>query len=120
MTKPAKNGLGYETRDVAPRAVVASGVSLLCGTVFCGLLVVGLLELLPVPARHGKPPLETALQEPPAPRLEIDGRSERAAVETAAAAKLVGYAWVDRAAGAVRIPIERAMELTAQQGWGRP
>jgi hypothetical protein len=44
----------------------------------------------------------------------------RAAVESAAAATLTGYAWVDRSAGTARIPIERAMELLAKQGWGKP
>jgi hypothetical protein len=30
------------------------------------------------------------------------------------AKKMTGYAWVDRNAGAVQLPIERAMELTAR------
>ena len=31
-------------------------------------------------------------------------------------AKLHGYAWVDKDAGVVRIPIERAMEMIAERG----
>jgi hypothetical protein len=30
--------------------------------------------------------------------------------------KLNSYGWVDRSAGTIRIPIERAIELTAQRG----
>jgi hypothetical protein len=111
---------GYETRDVAPRNVVYAGIGLLLGTALCGLLVIGLLALLPAPSRPSKPALETVSQEPPAPRLEIDGRMNRAAIEGAAASRLTGYAWVDRSAGTARIPIERAMELLARQGWGEP
>jgi len=118
--KPAKAKPGYESRDVAPRAVLYSGIGLLLGTALCSLLVIGLLAILPTPDRPVKPALETVSQEPPAPRLEIDGRVNRAAVEAAAASKLSGYAWVDRSAGTARIPIARAMKLLVQQGWGNP
>ena len=118
--KPAQAKAEHEIRDVAPRAVLYSGIGLLLGTALCSLLVVGLLAILPAPERPTKPALETVSQEPPAPRLEIDGRRNRAAVERAAASKLSGYAWVDRSAGTARIPIARAMELLVQQGWGKP
>jgi hypothetical protein len=123
VKKPARTraaSAGFETCDAAPRAVVYSGLGLLLGTAFCGLLVIGLLALLPTPARPAKPALETVSEVPPSPRLEIDGRMNRAAVESAAAARLTGYAWVDRSAGTARIPIERAMELLAKQGWSKP
>jgi len=118
--KPAKAKAEYEARDVAPRAVIYSGVGLLLGTALASLLVIGLLAILPAPERPTKPVLETVSQESPAPRLEVDGRMNRAAVEAAAASKLSGYAWVDRSAGTARIPIARAMELLAKQGWGKP
>jgi hypothetical protein len=111
---------GYETRDVAARKLVYSGIGLLLGTAACGLLVAGLLAVLPAPDHPAKPPLESVSLEPPPPRLEIDGRSDRAAIEAAARAKLEGYGWVDRGAGIARIPIERAMALLAAEGWGRP
>lgn len=38
---------------------------------------------------------------------------------TTKAAALEGYHWVDRGSGVVRIPIERAMELVAQQASAR-
>jgi hypothetical protein len=110
----------YETRDVAPRPVILSGIGLLVGTAICSLLVIGLLTLLPASERPAKPPLETVSQEPPPPRLEIDGRVNLTAVESAATAKLTGYAWVDRSAGIARIPIARAMDIVARQGWAKP
>jgi len=112
--------VGYETRDVAPRAVVVAGIGLLLGTAFCGLLAAGVLALFSGSEQPPVQALNAVAQEPPAPRLEIDGRMNRAAVEAAAQSKLTGYDWVDRSAGTVRIPIARAMELLAAQGWGKP
>jgi hypothetical protein len=102
---------------VAPRKVVYAGIGLLLGTAISVAFAAGVIAILPAPAAPPKPDLETVSQEPPAPRLEIDGRANRAVVEDAAAAKLKGYAWADRSAGTARIPIERAMELLAARGW---
>jgi hypothetical protein len=52
---------------------------------------------------------------PPAPRLQEDPLADLAALRAREARQLEGYAWVDRAAGRVRIPIERAMELLAEE-----
>jgi hypothetical protein len=42
-------------------------------------------------------------------------RAVLAQVKTEQTAKLEGYSWVDQKSGLVRLPIERAMELTAAQ-----
>jgi hypothetical protein len=107
----------YETRDVAPRKVIYTGIGLFAGTAVSIGFVMGLLALLSAPGIPTKPALEALSQEPTAPRLEVDGRANSAALETAAAEKLTGYAWIDRSSGTVRIPIERAMELLAAHGW---
>jgi hypothetical protein len=117
--KPSKSATqaGYETRDVAPRKVVYAGICLFLGTAISIALVAGFLALLPMPGTPAKSATEAASPEPPAPRLEINGRADRAVIEEAAAAKLTGYAWADRSAGTVRIPIARAMALLAARGW---
>jgi hypothetical protein len=61
--------------------------------------------------------LEQEALTPPAPRLDITPAIDRAATETAARDKLQGFAWINQAAGRVRIPIDRAMQVLAQQGW---
>jgi hypothetical protein len=48
--------------------------------------------------------------------IERDWRAQTAAVKD----HLENYGWVDRAGGWVRIPIERAMELSAQESAQRP
>jgi len=58
------------------------------------------------PAAEHAPPPEPRLQTAPADDL----RNLRAAEQT----RLTTYGWVDRKAGVVRIPIERAKELVAE------
>jgi hypothetical protein len=117
--KPSKSATqaGYETRDVTPRKVIYAGIGLFLGTAISIALVMGILALLPASERPVKLAIETGSQQAPTPRLEINGRADRALIEDAAAAKLTGYAWADRSAGTVRIPIARAMELLAARGW---
>lgn len=56
-------------------------------------------------------------QEFPHPQLQIDnGDSDLAALHDREDLLLNHYSWVDESKGEVRIPIERAMELIAQQG----
>lgn len=47
------------------------------------------------------------------PSQTIDIERDTTAVSRAAEERLHGYGWVDKDAGIARIPIERAMELTA-------
>ncbi len=52
----------------------------------------------------------------PDPRLEEDERGELQSVINGQEEMLHRYDYVDRSAGVVRIPIERAMQLIAQRG----
>jgi hypothetical protein len=110
----------HEQRDVNVLAVskFAIGLALLCIASFA--IVVGVFRYLEhvtsgVPAGRqnvvaGQP------QRPPAPQLEetpaLDLARERAAEEEL----LHTYGWIDKQAGVVRLPIERAIELMAQRG----
>ena len=55
----------------------------------------------------------TSFQEPV---LQIDPVADLKAYEEQEAELLNSYGWVDKSAGVAHIPIERAIELTAQQG----
>jgi hypothetical protein len=50
------------------------------------------------------------------PRLEEDERTELKDVRIKEEEMLHGYGWVDEQAGTVRIPIDRAMQLTVERG----
>jgi hypothetical protein len=52
----------------------------------------------------------------PNPKLEEDERSQLNGIRLTEEQTLNSYGWVDEKAGTVRIPIERAMDLIAQQG----
>ena len=57
------------------------------------------------------------MQSFPTPRVQIDNGDQDIADLHAREDLLLGnYSWIDKSKGTVRIPIERAMELIAQQG----
>lgn len=53
---------------------------------------------------------------PPVPRLQVAPQRDMQEFRAAEDAVLNGYGWADRQNGAVRIPIDRAMDLIAQRG----
>jgi hypothetical protein len=53
---------------------------------------------------------------PPPPNLQAQPQLDLAEFQARQAAILSSYGWVDRRAGIVRIPIERAMDLVAERG----
>jgi hypothetical protein len=65
-------------------------------------------------------PQSDAPSVPAPPALQSAPQGELRAYRRDKAAALEGYHWVDRAGGVVQIPIERAMELTAERGPSGP
>ncbi len=57
-------------------------------------------------------------EPPPAPRLQIDPVASWARFRSAESAQMSRYGWMDRSAGAVHVPIERAIELVVERGVG--
>jgi hypothetical protein len=57
-------------------------------------------------------------EPPPAPRLQIDPVASWTRFRSAESAQLSSYGWMDRSAGAVHVPIERAMEIVLERGVG--
>jgi hypothetical protein len=109
---------GFEPRDVPPRGVSFAILALFVGVGLSAALVAGLLMLFPQERERPAPTaLETAPLAPPDPRLETSPGGDRLALEKAARDRLTGYAWADRRAGRVRIPIDRAVDILAEQGW---
>jgi hypothetical protein len=114
---------GYEHSDISP-AVVLVGAA--------GLLVILVVVLVAVtsfeaavtgsqPSLSRPADLVQGLQAvpaptPPQPRLEAESGQEYAAYLAAEQQKLTTYRWVDRQAGSVAIPVERAIDLLAQRG----
>ena len=124
MTAPAQSPGGtkpYEERDVAFRPLVLVAgviVSVIVGT----FLLMGVLDrgLVAREAERSAPmnPLAESYgrQEPPSPRLQDDPRRDLALLRAREQALLDGYGWIDRAAGRVRVPVARAIELLVAEG----
>ncbi len=111
--------LGYEVRDVNLRNLVRLSVILAVVLVvvfgFIGLLY-SFLNASQV-ARSAPPPLlEEAQGLPPGPLLQRDPEQDMQEMSTEQDAILNNYGWVDKEAGVIRIPIERAIELTLERG----
>jgi len=137
-TNPNSNPYGhgsFEREDLSASGVLyfIAGVAAL-GVVGV-LLMIGLYKLLDERANKAQPtvsPLATNVSKDtrnlaegykdylkdnfPAPRLEIDERTELNDDRLAEEEKLNSYGYVDDNHVTVRIPIDRAMDLVAQRG----
>ena len=112
---------GHEKSDVSIGAILKFGIGLAVAAGVICVALWGLFELLEArEARRGAPlpPLAAAglRRTPPEPRLEPDALRPRRRMLAEETAALTTYGWVDREAGIVRIPIERAMELLVERG----
>ena len=111
----------HEGRDVNVR-----GVLVFCGALLAAGVVIhvaiGLLFLL-FNARESRQPapefplaIEQENRLPPEPRLQTNPRQDLRDLRAQEDTVLHSYGWVDKNASVVRVPIERAMELTVQRG----
>ncbi len=120
---PKDLAAGYEHADMNPTVVASAAVGLL---IMLGLvlLVVTLMEqaMVGIPFTISRPAdLISGLQAapaptPPAPALEAESGQTLDPYRSIEQQELNSYGWVDRSGGIVRIPIDRAMDLTAQRG----
>jgi hypothetical protein len=110
---------GHEARDIRLRPLIITAIGL---TLLAGLTLLGMWQLFDYfaasRARLDTPPspLREARELPPEPRLQVSPKADRRDMLAAEMAILHSYGWVDRDAGIVRIPIERAIEILAERG----
>lgn len=102
------------THDPAPRYGLI-GLASLATCLVLGLVLAAVFALSF--HRTEGPPVAERPSRPPPPRLETDGGEDLARVRADGARRLSTWGWADRQAGLARIPIDRAMALTAQRGW---
>jgi hypothetical protein len=117
--RPNKPEGGHETRDADVRviALLCLGLLVLIGGVL--LLLGGIYAYLAArQARLGEPasPLAVVRQLPPAPRLQVNPAEDLQKMRAHEDEVLHSYGWVDRRAGIVRIPIDRAIDLQLEKG----
>src|SRR5579862_2944177 len=129
----------YERRDITVAGVVYFLIGLGLAIVFVYFIANGIFAFLnkryeteqpPVNPLVTKGPEDTRRIPPqfgndyekylkegfPAPQLEVNERTELNGERLREEDTLSTYGWVDQAAGKVRIPIDRAMDLLVQRG----
>jgi hypothetical protein len=107
-----------EPSDVDVRAIVLLGFALVAIVAFCTVALLGLRAWLERDyAQHAGPSTPiSVLQRFASPRLEPAPRKDITELHREKAAKLHRYRWIDRKAGVMQIPIERAMQLLTERG----
>jgi hypothetical protein len=122
----------YERRDIGVAGVVYFLVGILVALLFTYFIVDGLYHYLDKRSEAEQAPLNPLITnapedtrhiandypqaEFPNPRLETDERGQLNAIRLKEEQTLSTYDWIDKNAGTVRIPIDRAMDLIAQRG----
>ena len=98
-------GPGYETRDASVPGLLKFGVGLIVALIVVQLLMLGFYRLF-------------VSERPKAPGRKHRPTSTSSCATSAATRRRrsASYGWVDRKAGIVRIPIDRAIELVAEKG----
>jgi hypothetical protein len=111
-------GGAYERSDAPFKTIAWLASGLVVGVALVSLAMVLLfnaLDPLERDARATAHPL-AAVGAPPAPNLQPEPQLDLAEFRLRQAKLLSSYGWVDREAGVVRIPIDRAMDLVAERG----
>ena len=110
---------GYELSDLRPGYIACFGIGL--------AVVLGIAVVIASLVVHYKA-VQQARQDIPIPRLarereatpgtplQVDAPNELRQMRAAEEALLDSYGWVDKDAGIVRIPVDRAMEILAKKG----
>jgi hypothetical protein len=109
---------GHELRDMRLRQVVA-WLALLTGSVVALVIMITVFERSLVGHVGPLQPVINVVPRvtpPPQPRLEQENGEILSQLRTQENQILNNYTWIDQAAGTVSLPIDRAIELTAQRG----
>ncbi len=119
---PGKALRDHERRDANAKWIFGIVAFLLVSGLSIHFILAGMLKSLNRTApptdlwRPSQPPAKDALKAAPFPVLQVSATADLKSFRAREEETLQNYGWVDRRAGVVRVPIERAMELVLQQG----
>ncbi len=121
MSDQHSTTLGHEAADADIGPLIKFAIFLALTTFVCAAICVGLYKYLDqreAREKAGRYPLAAGLARPlpPAPRLQNYPFYDLRAFRSEENRVLEHYGWVDKNAGVVRIPVERAMDVLAEQG----
>jgi hypothetical protein len=110
---------GYELSDLRPGYVAffAIGLSVVLGiAVVIASLIVHYKTVQHARQDTPVPRLAQEREAMPGTPLQVDAPNELRQMRAAEQAALNSYGWVDKDAGIVRIPVDRAMEILTKKG----
>ncbi len=108
------NGAGHEQRDVSVRLIVVSLGYLATGTFLVFPQGIGIYRYFYNTDKTGEALRQGVI--PPEPRIEVAPYEQLQQLKIREDHILTSYAWVDKNAGTVRVPIDRAIDLLAAKG----
>jgi hypothetical protein len=118
MNDEVNPNVRHERRDVNGRVLAAIVLAIVVLGVLGHFGLHGFLDWLSGNrARHqaaAHPLAQPDTQVPPGPVLQVDVSGELQRLRAQESHNLNSYGWIDRKAGRVRIPIERAMTLIVE------
>jgi hypothetical protein len=109
----------YEKSDLPAMGLVAfvAGVAILVVlTLAVTIPLLSQSRAFDAKSRGPEHPLADQNIMPPEPRLQTAPAKELSAHDAKVKSELETYGWIDRPAGRVRLPINRAMELVLKEG----
>jgi len=117
---PDSNHAGHERSDAGVRPILFTGLGLAVALGLIGLLGYGMFHYLVTHMRidaRENPMAAGASQVPPEPRIEEHPAIGIQQLRSQEERHLTSYGWVDKGAGRIRIPIDRAMQLQLERGF---
>lgn len=115
---PGPHG-AYETTDANTSQIYRWGVAVFVVMFGAMASMAGLhllLEKLPANTQYQPTAMEMERTMPPKPRLQVNQQLDLRQVRENENQILHSYGWVRKESGAVRIPIDRAMDIIAERG----
>jgi hypothetical protein len=115
---PTEPSEGYEHRDADTRSLLKYGLGLVVVLALVLLSMKWMFSFFAKSQPLGPPasPFENARVLPPEPRLQAKPRADLRNYCGEQMEKLDTYGWVDQDNGIVRIPIDRAIDVTVERG----
>jgi len=116
---------GCETTDVNPAVAWIAAAGLVVGVALVFVAITSMFHFLQRRDLASQQRSEmdrvtkavaAARPQFPEPRLQVAPPADLAVLRAREDARLNSYGWIDRKAGIVRIPIERAMDLIVERG----
>jgi hypothetical protein len=110
---------GYETRDANTGGVYKFLIVMAVVLIGSGLLCWGMFRFFSahfVDEAASESPFAETRQLPLGPQLQVNPREDWLKFRAEQQQSLETYAWENRTAGTVRVPIEEAMELLVKKG----